>query len=98
MTKIGAQMFTLRDFCATPDDIARTLERVKAMGYDGIQGSSAGFNTLDEGELKPVSYTHLRAHETGRNLVCRLLLEKTTLCNAGTVSYTHLTLPTTPYV
>ena len=26
--------------------------------------------------LKPVSYTHLRAHETGRNLVCRLLLEK----------------------
>src|SRR5665213_4540763 len=26
--------------------------------------------------LVPVSYTHLRAHETGRNLVCRLLLEK----------------------
>src|SRR5665213_3914211 len=23
---------------------------------------------------EPVSYTHLRAHETGRNLVCRLLL------------------------
>src|SRR5674476_1591354 len=23
-----------------------------------------------------VSYTHLRAHATGRNLVCRLLLEK----------------------
>src|SRR5674476_319680 len=27
-------------------------------------------------EPYPVSYTHLRAHETGRNLVCRLLLEK----------------------
>eukprot|EP00828_Plagiopyla_frontata_P043233 TRINITY_DN6684_c0_g2_i2.p1 TRINITY_DN6684_c0_g2~~TRINITY_DN6684_c0_g2_i2.p1 ORF type:complete len:340 (-),score=57.46 TRINITY_DN6684_c0_g2_i2:12-1031(-) len=26
--------------------------------------------------IKAVSYTHLRAHETGRNLVCRLLLEK----------------------
>src|SRR5665213_4608087 len=26
--------------------------------------------------MPPVSYTHLRAHETGRNLVCRLLLEK----------------------
>src|SRR5665213_4396775 len=25
--------------------------------------------------VMPVSYTHLRAHETGRNLVCRLLLE-----------------------
>ena len=28
------------------------------------------------GDPYPVSYTHLRAHETGRNLVCRLLLEK----------------------
>src|SRR5674476_1615669 len=28
------------------------------------------------GHCKSVSYTHLRAHETGRNLVCRLLLEK----------------------
>src|SRR5674476_1408720 len=28
------------------------------------------------GRITPVSYTHLRAHETGRNLVCRLLLEK----------------------
>src|SRR5678809_1410110 len=26
-------------------------------------------------DLLAVSYTHLRAHETGRNLVCRLLLE-----------------------
>src|SRR5660398_136881 len=26
--------------------------------------------------LEPVSYTHLRAHETKANLVCRLLLEK----------------------
>src|SRR5665213_2217491 len=25
-------------------------------------------------EASSVSYTHLRAHETGRNLVCRLLL------------------------
>ena len=28
------------------------------------------------GSKDAVSYTHLRAHETGRNLVCRLLLEK----------------------
>ena len=26
--------------------------------------------------LQPVSYTHLRAHETPEHLVCRLLLEK----------------------
>ena len=29
--------------------------------------------------LKTVSYTHLRAHETVLDLVCRLLLEKKTL-------------------
>src|SRR5450759_5868694 len=28
------------------------------------------------GSLIPVSYTHLRAHETRHDLVCRLLLEK----------------------
>ena len=27
-------------------------------------------------EVEPVSYTHLRAHETPEHLVCRLLLEK----------------------
>ena len=32
-------------------------------------------NTPDE-ELDTVSYTHLRAHETVLDLVCRLLLEK----------------------
>ncbi|WDT38016.1 hypothetical protein PVA38_11875 [Streptococcus pneumoniae D39] len=29
--------------------------------------------------LTPVSYTHLRAHETVLDLVCRLLLEKKNL-------------------
>src|SRR5674476_321179 len=31
---------------------------------------------LPEGGGIAVSYRHIRAHETGRNLVCRLLLEK----------------------
>src|SRR5665648_1125895 len=30
----------------------------------------------DEGDDKAVSYTHLRAHETRHDLVCRLLLQK----------------------
>jgi len=54
MTQFGAQMFTLRDSCANPDAIATSLERVKAMGYDGVQASAAGFNTLDESELKQI--------------------------------------------
>src|SRR5674476_413120 len=40
--------------------------------YPGLE---AGYG-WDIGSVLSVSYTHLRAHETGRNLVCRLLLEK----------------------
>src|SRR5678809_1278533 len=31
---------------------------------------------VSDENINTVSYTHLRAHETGRNIVCRLLLEK----------------------
>ena len=34
---------------------------------------------LDTDGIYPVSYTHLRAHETVLDLVCRLLLEKKTI-------------------
>ena len=39
-------------------------------------GEGFGLVLLEAMASGPVSYTHLRAHETGRNLVCRLLLEK----------------------
>ena len=35
-----------------------------------------GFNQVDGWCSNAVSYTHLRAHETVLDLVCRLLLEK----------------------
>src|SRR5660398_11312 len=43
--------------------------------------AALGYVLLIPGDTKPdyvepVSYTHLRAHETKANLVCRLLLEK----------------------
>ena len=52
-----------------------------------ITGASSGFGMVTAKKCvehgakvvlgaRTVSYTHLRAHETGRNLVCRLLLEK----------------------
>ena len=37
----------------------------------------------------PVSYTHLRAHETVLDLVCRLLLEKNNYSNQYTLHKTH---------
>ena len=46
------------------------------IGYIETHGR-AGTEALLQGlPVIPVSYTHLRAHETLANLVCRLLLEK----------------------
>ena len=42
---------------------------------DGVEGVGVVTVVGAPGE-EPVSYTHLRAHETVLDLVCRLLLEK----------------------
>src|SRR5674476_1682502 len=48
-------------------DIRRLRRRAEACGLGRRHAAD---------DLVVVAYTHLRAHETGRNLVCRLLLEK----------------------
>lgn len=50
--KIGAQMYTLRDHCTTPSEIAASCSRVKKMGYDGIQASA--FGPIAPAELKKI--------------------------------------------
>ena len=49
-------------------DVSTEIQQGTFMGLYGSSG--AGKTSI------PVSYTHLRAHETLRYLVCRLLLEK----------------------
>ena len=36
-TVIGAQLYTVRDFCKTPEDLEKTLERLAKMGYRAVQ-------------------------------------------------------------
>lgn len=64
-TKIAAQLYTLRDFTKTPEDVATTLPKVKALGYDAVQLSALGpieperlKELLDESELV-VAATHI---------------------------------------
>ena len=46
-----------------------------AMGPDQIDGALAELEAVELlHNRRPVSYTHLRAHETVLDLVCRLLL------------------------
>ena len=49
---IAAQLYTLRDFVKTPEDIARTMERVKKIGYDAAQISGVG--PIDPAELRKI--------------------------------------------
>lgn len=34
---VGAQMYTLREFCKTPEDLEKSLTRVAEMGYKAVQ-------------------------------------------------------------
>ena len=62
--------------------LGRTLEHLGVQMYKrrDIALAELVANSWDAGakEVRTVSYTHLRAHETVLDLVCRLLLEKKT--------------------
>src|SRR5678816_3414120 len=63
-------------------DLLSELERaphvIFTTAYDEFALKAFEVNALDYlmKPIEPVSYTHLRAHETPEHLVCRLLLEK----------------------
>jgi len=39
---VGAQLYTVRDFCRTEDDFAATMEKIAGMGYTSVQVSGIG--------------------------------------------------------
>jgi sugar phosphate isomerase/epimerase len=60
--KLGAQLFSLRNFIKTPEDILTTFEKIKAMGFENVQFSGGG--PIDAHELKAIS------EKTGLPIVC----------------------------
>lgn len=50
--RIAAQLYTLRDFLKTPDDIRANLPRVAALGYRAVQLSAVG--PMPHAELRAV--------------------------------------------
>ena len=65
-------------------------ERIDLLYHaDFFIGLSSGLSWVANGVGIPVSYTHLRAHETRHDLVCRLLLEKknSETTRLGMISY-----------
>jgi len=51
-SKIGVQLYTLRDFAKTPQDIASTLKKVREIGYEAVQIS--GLGPIEAKELKKI--------------------------------------------
>jgi len=37
LSKVALQLYTLRDFCGSAKDLATSLKKVKAIGYDGVE-------------------------------------------------------------
>jgi len=67
--------------CIVQEDYMSEAKREEfLMRFQGNEdcdlGENIAFEIEEEQENIPVSYTHLRAHETPEHLVCRLLLEK----------------------
>jgi len=54
--QIGVQMYTLRDHCKTPADIAATCKRLADLGFAAVQVSALG--PIDTNELRQILDDH----------------------------------------
>jgi sugar phosphate isomerase/epimerase len=63
--RIAAQLYTLRDFLKTPEDISESLKKVKQIGYKAIQASGIGpigdkqFKEIADREGLTICVTHI---------------------------------------
>lgn len=51
--RLAVQLYTLRDHMKTPDEIVKTLKRVRDMGYQGVE--LAGLGPLTPHEIKSIT-------------------------------------------
>lgn len=59
-SRLAVQLYTLREFLKTPADVARTLRRVREIGYENVQVSGLG----------PIAPAELRKILDGEGLRC----------------------------
>ena len=76
--------------CIRDSDPALQAFLGQVLGDAEARGRAADVGEVDLRHVRPVSYTHLRAHETVLDLVCRLLLEKNKARHIN-AAFTHQT-------
>lgn len=97
---IAAQLYTLREFLETPENIAKSLKKVKEIGFDAVQVS--GMGTIDAGELKKIldgeGLECCATHEQGKMIVDQpeKVAEKLDIleCKYTAYPYPHMPLKT----
>lgn len=69
--QIAAQLYTVRDFLKMPDDIAQSLKKIRAIGYESVQVS--GMAPMEESELVRVldgeGLTCCATHEATKTII-----------------------------
>ncbi|WP_028549760.1 sugar phosphate isomerase/epimerase family protein [Paenibacillus sp. UNC451MF] len=84
--KIAAQLYTLREFLKTPEDIAETLKKVKQIGYNAVQVSGVGpidneaLKELADREQLTICATHIGYPDLLNNLDSVIQKHKTWGC------------------
>ena len=65
--QVAAQLYTVREFAKTPSDIAQTLKKIRAIGYQAVEVSGIGPITEDAlaALLKKEGLTCCATHESG---------------------------------
>lgn len=71
ISQVGIQLYTLRDYLQTPQEIAKTLQKVRRIGYEVVQIS--GMGPIDEKELgkmlKGEGLICVATHEPGAKIL-----------------------------
>jgi sugar phosphate isomerase/epimerase len=92
---IAAQLYTLRDFLKTPQEIAESLKKVKKIGFNAVQVS--GLGPIDAAELKKIldgeGLKCCATHESGKMIVEETdkVIDKLNIldCKCATYPYPH---------
>lgn len=53
---VAAQLYTVRDFIKTPEDMDKSMERIKGIGYNAVQVSGAG--PMEHQQIKDIMDKH----------------------------------------
>ncbi|MBE6358493.1 MAG: sugar phosphate isomerase/epimerase [Lentisphaerae bacterium] len=96
-SQLAAQLFTLREFLKTPADVAKTLPKVREIGYETIQVS--GMGPIDEAELAKIAadcgLTICATHEAGARICDETdaVIERLKKLNCRYTAYPYPHLP-----